>query len=223
MHTFSLRHALASKSCFQIRVCISRSSRPARVSRRYRLFTRLNNELVCVAGPLSELNYPMFLLAHRDLRKVPRVSAVSEFAQANCSRSLYGPLSVVVSLGRGPCEQGPLAQRSARSNPSRGSPNGRFWRKAAVHTQTAYLILLEGAPQAATATEERFCARSIGRAGKVSLSWELRTSTSLARLQHGQGRVAEARSLLQSVYDRFSEGFDTVDLKTAKTYLDSWR
>jgi hypothetical protein len=25
------------------------------------------------------------------------------------------------------------------------------------------------------------------------------------------------------VYDRFSEGFDTVDLKTAKTYLDSWR
>jgi predicted ATPase len=56
-----------------------------------------------------------------------------------------------------------------------------------------------------------------------ALSWELRTSTSLARLQHGQGRVAEARSLLQSVYDRFSEGFDTVDLKTAKTYLDSWR
>jgi predicted ATPase len=56
-----------------------------------------------------------------------------------------------------------------------------------------------------------------------ALSWELRTSTSLARLQHGQGRVAEARSLLQSVYDRFSEGFETADLKTAKTYLDSWQ
>jgi predicted ATPase len=54
-----------------------------------------------------------------------------------------------------------------------------------------------------------------------ALSWELRTSTSLARLQQGQGRIAEARTLLQSVYDRFSEGFETADLKTAKACLDS--
>jgi len=54
-----------------------------------------------------------------------------------------------------------------------------------------------------------------------ALSWELRTSTSLARLQHDQGgRIAEARSLLQSVYDRFSEGFETADLKTAKALLN---
>ena len=85
------------------------------------------------------------------------------------------------------------------------------------------LILRKGAPQAATAAEEHFL-RSLDWARRQgALSWELRTSTSLARLQHGQGRVAEARSLLKSVYDRFSEGFDTVDLKTAKTYLDSWR
>jgi predicted ATPase len=55
-----------------------------------------------------------------------------------------------------------------------------------------------------------------------ALSWELRTSTSLARLQRDQGRIAEARRLLQSVYDRFSEGFETADLKTAKAHLDSW-
>jgi hypothetical protein len=34
---------------------------------------------VCVLGPLPELNYPMFLLTHRDLRKIPRVNAVFEF------------------------------------------------------------------------------------------------------------------------------------------------
>jgi hypothetical protein len=56
-----------------------------------------------------------------------------------------------------------------------------------------------------------------------ALSWELRTSTSLSRLQHDQGRIAEARSLLQSVYVRFSEGFETADLMTAKAYLDSWQ
>jgi predicted ATPase len=54
-----------------------------------------------------------------------------------------------------------------------------------------------------------------------ALSWELRTSTSLARLQHDQGRITEARSLLQSVYDQFSEGFETADLMTAKGYLNS--
>jgi hypothetical protein len=40
-------------------------------------------------------------------------------------------------------------------------------------------------------------------------------------LQHDLGRTAEARSLLQSVYDRFSKGFETGDLKAAKAYLDS--
>jgi predicted ATPase len=83
------------------------------------------------------------------------------------------------------------------------------------------LILRKGAPQAATAAEEHFL-RSLDWARRQgALSWELRTSTSLARLQQDQGRITEARSLLQSVYDRFSEGFETADLKTAKAYLNS--
>ena len=43
------------------------------------VFAAADEELVCVLGPLPELNYPMFLLAHRDLRKLPRVHAVFEF------------------------------------------------------------------------------------------------------------------------------------------------
>src|SRR5712672_1876094 len=85
------------------------------------------------------------------------------------------------------------------------------------------LIQREGTPQAAMASEEHFL-RSLDWARRQgALSWELRTSTSLARLQQDQGRIAEARSLLQSVYARFSEGFETADLKTAKAYLDSWQ
>jgi molybdate transport repressor ModE-like protein len=38
-----------------------------------------DKELVCVLGPVPELNYPIFLLSHKDLRTVPRVSAVFEF------------------------------------------------------------------------------------------------------------------------------------------------
>jgi predicted ATPase len=84
------------------------------------------------------------------------------------------------------------------------------------------LILREGAPQAATTAEEHFL-QSLDWAGRRgALSWELRTSTSLARLQRDQGRAAEARSLLQSVYDRFTEGFESGDLKTAKAYLETF-
>jgi predicted ATPase/DNA-binding winged helix-turn-helix (wHTH) protein len=95
------------------------------------------------------------------------------------------------------------------------------WHVAELLRIKGELILRKGAPQAATAAEEHFL-QSLDWARRLgALSWELRTSTSLARLQHDQGRTAEASSLLQSVYDRFSEGFETADLKTAKAYLDS--
>ena len=46
--------------------------------------------------------------------------------------------------------------------------------------------------------------------------WELRTSTSLARLWQSQGKRQEAYELLAPVYDWFTEGFDTKDLQEAK-------
>jgi len=51
-------------------------------------------------------------------------------------------------------------------------------------------------------------------------SYELRAATSLARLWGERGRRAEARDLLAPVYDWFTEGFDTADLKDAKALLD---
>ena len=51
-------------------------------------------------------------------------------------------------------------------------------------------------------------------------SFELRAATSLARLWQKQGNQDEARALLAPIYDWFTEGFDTQDLKDAKTLLD---
>jgi tetratricopeptide (TPR) repeat protein len=56
--------------------------------------------------------------------------------------------------------------------------------------------------------------------GQQAKSWELRTSTSLARLWKSQGKDKEALDLLKPVYDWFTEGFDTKDLKEAKAMLD---
>jgi len=50
-------------------------------------------------------------------------------------------------------------------------------------------------------------------------SWELRTSTSYARLMRDQGRVGESHDLLAPVYGWFTEGFDTPDLREAKALL----
>jgi predicted ATPase len=51
-------------------------------------------------------------------------------------------------------------------------------------------------------------------------SYELRAATSLARLWGERSRRGEARDLLAPVYGRFTEGFDTADLKKAKALLD---
>jgi len=50
-------------------------------------------------------------------------------------------------------------------------------------------------------------------------SRELRAATSLARLWQQQGKRQEAYDLLAPVYGWFTEGFDTADLKDAKTLL----
>jgi predicted ATPase len=55
------------------------------------------------------------------------------------------------------------------------------------------------------------------------LSWELRAATSLARLWRGEGRDNEGYELLAPVYDRFTEGFETADLKAARALIDSLR
>jgi adenylate cyclase len=50
--------------------------------------------------------------------------------------------------------------------------------------------------------------------------WELRVTMSLARLLARQGRRDEARTILAEIYNWFTEGFDTADLKDAQALLD---
>ena len=51
-------------------------------------------------------------------------------------------------------------------------------------------------------------------------SLELRAATSLARLWQKQGKKGEGRDLLDSVYDWFTQGFDTKDLQEANALLE---
>jgi predicted ATPase len=72
------------------------------------------------------------------------------------------------------------------------------------------------------APEAQHCfQRAIEIARKQSAkAWELRATTSLARLLAKQGHRVEARTVLAEIYTWFTEGFDTADLKDAKALLD---
>jgi predicted ATPase len=49
---------------------------------------------------------------------------------------------------------------------------------------------------------------------------ELRSTVSLARLLRNTNRRDEARAMLAEIYNWFSEGFDTADLKDARVLLE---
>jgi len=50
--------------------------------------------------------------------------------------------------------------------------------------------------------------------------WELRATIGLARLLRDTNRSDQARTMLAEIYNWFTEGFDTADLKDAKALLD---
>jgi predicted ATPase len=56
--------------------------------------------------------------------------------------------------------------------------------------------------------------------GQSAKSLELRAAMSLSRLWQRQGKKTEARQLLGKIYNWFTEGFDTADLKEAKALLE---
>jgi len=82
------------------------------------------------------------------------------------------------------------------------------------------LLLSLGDPGAAPAAENHFRQALDSARRQGALSWELRAAMSFARLLHQQGRPGDAAALLQPVYDRFTEGFKTADLKAARALLD---
>jgi len=94
---------------------------------------------------------------------------------------------------------------------------GEHWLDTELHRHKGELLLRQEHPEAA---EEAYCkALSIAREQEAKL-WELRAAVSLARLRRDRGRPAEAGDLLAPVYDWFTEGFDTPDLKEARALLD---
>jgi predicted ATPase len=98
--------------------------------------------------------------------------------------------------------------------------SGERWCEAEVHRTAGEIALNSSDPDAAKAQAHFERALKIARAQQAR-SWELRAATGLARLWRDQGRRTEARDLLAPIYNWFTEGFDTLDLREAKALLDN--
>ena len=97
---------------------------------------------------------------------------------------------------------------------------GERWVEAEVCRVAGELAL--NSPISDTAKAEKYFERSIAVARRQQAKlWELRAAMSMARLWRDQKKQDKARNILAPLYDWFTEGFDTLDLKEAKTLLES--
>jgi len=96
--------------------------------------------------------------------------------------------------------------------------SGEHGWNAEIHRLRGELAARLPHPDPAKAEDSFRTALAIARE-QGTRGYELRAATSLARLWAEQGRRDEARDLLAPLYGWFTEGFDTADLKDAKTLL----
>jgi predicted ATPase len=96
---------------------------------------------------------------------------------------------------------------------------GHYTYAAEVHRQRGE-VLRTLSPQSKEQAEASFLkAIEVARHQRTT-TFELRAAIGLARLWAEQGAPHKALHLLAPVHDRFTEGFDTADLKDAKALLD---
>ena len=92
------------------------------------------------------------------------------------------------------------------------------WSEAEIHRLKGQWLLTHHPTRLAEAESSYQRALEVAR-GQEAKFWELRAATGLARLWRDQGKRQQAHDLLAPVYGWFTEGFDTLDLKEAKTLL----
>jgi predicted ATPase len=98
---------------------------------------------------------------------------------------------------------------------------GQRMSEAEVHRLKGELLLMQHTSNSAQAEQSFRTAIEISRKQRAK-SWELRATMSLARLLDKQGNLDEARAMLAEIYNWFTEGFDTADLKDVKALLEEF-
>jgi len=158
-------------------------------------------------GDLSEANVALF------------ESAITHFADTGTDAGIPYLRAVHADFL---AEQGKFSQalELLRNAIERVDALGEQAYAAEIHRIHATVLVREGAARWQDAERSYLTSLATSRR-QGAKSWELRTATSYARMLKKQGRIGEARELLQASYDWFTEGFDTQDMKKAKALLEA--
>jgi len=124
-------------------------------------------------------------------------------------------------MARAKAELGQLAEAWQHVNEALRAMEmtGEAWCESDVHRTAGEIALLEPTPDVAKAEAHFVRALEIGRAQQAK-SWELRAATSLGKLWLERGNRGKAAELLAPIYDWFTEGRQTLDLRRAKGLVD---
>jgi len=95
--------------------------------------------------------------------------------------------------------------------------NSDCWYNAESYRLMGEFLLKLGDNEGAESSLKR--AQEISRRQKAKV-FELRTAISLSHLWQQRNQQAQARRLVTAVFESFSEGFDTFELKKARRHLD---
>jgi len=141
-------------------------------------------------------------------------------SSAYCATGATAWMPLYIALLAGACEiAGQIEEGAARLDQALQlvERTGERWFAAELDRQKGRLLLRRGHPEPAEELYRK--ALSVAQEQEAKL-WELRAAASLARLWRDQGRRKEAQQLLAPIHGRFTEGFETADLKAAKAVID---
>jgi predicted ATPase/DNA-binding winged helix-turn-helix (wHTH) protein len=132
-------------------------------------------------------------------------------------------LALLGSLADGLAGAGRLAEalsvnEEALSESKRG---GQGWYLPELLRIKGELLLQDARLKTDTAAEACFLESIETARQQGALFWELRSALSLARLRLTQNRLDQAQQILAPIYDQFTEGFETADLRAARVMLES--
>ena len=113
------------------------------------------------------------------------------------------------------------AQATVDQALARADRGAERWYVAELLRIKGELLIQEATAQSVSAGEDYLKKALDAAQEQGALFWELRGAMTLARLRVRQDRHNDARRVLSPVYDRFTEGFETADLRCARAILES--
>jgi tetratricopeptide (TPR) repeat protein len=163
------------------------------------------------------------LLAQGDFTGLAVLRSALDWLHEAGFRVLYTISLGALAQGLGAARQFVEARRAIDEALERTERNDERWCMAELLRIKGELLRLDGSANPDRTAEGYFQQALDWARRQGALSWELRAAMSLAKLWHQNGKTAEARELLSAVYNRFTEGFETADLKTACALMDELR